>query len=44
MIFSRDYKAFNQDDILKVVDFLSPRAQGILYQNSPKIFSPERDV
>jgi len=42
MIFSRGYKAFNQDDILKVVDFLSP--QGILYQNSPKIFSPERDV
>jgi hypothetical protein len=37
-------KTFNQEDLLKVVDFLLPRPQGMLYQNSPKVFSPEMGV
>jgi hypothetical protein len=37
------YKVFNQEDLLKVVDFMAPRPQGILYQNSRKVFSPEID-
>jgi hypothetical protein len=40
----KDYKAFNQEDLLKVVDFLPPRPQGMLFQNSPMVFSPEMVV
>jgi hypothetical protein len=37
-------QSIHKEELLKVVDFLPPHPQDMLYQNSPKVFSPERGV